>query len=198
MSKEMDTSQFPSEEDLPKNDDVSEEKEEVQDESSVDETEEVVDNENELEEKINDLSKQKQEFEDKYLRSQAEIQNMHQRFDKEKQQLIKYDGQKLAKEILPALDNIERALQVDISDESGEQLKKGIEIVQQSLSKALADSDITEIKAENEKFDPNMHQAIQTVPADDNHPADTVVQVLQKGYILKDRVLRPSMVIVAN
>lgn len=197
MSKEMDTSQFPSEEDLSKKEDTTSEVKSEEVDEKVEETSES-EEKNDFEKQIEDLSNQKQEFEDKFLRSQAEIQNMHQRFDKEKQQLIKYDGQKLAKEILPVLDNIQRALQVEVSDENGQQLKKGIELVQQSLEKALSDSNIVEIKAENEKFDPNIHQAIQTVPADDDHPADVIVQVLQKGYMLKDRVLRPSMVIVAN
>jgi molecular chaperone GrpE len=71
-------------------------------------------------------------------------------------------------------------------------------MVQTDLLKALKENHVAEIEAEGQAFDPNMHQAVQTVPADDDHPADTVVQVLQKGYILKDRVLRPAMVIVAQ
>ncbi|MGR3741702.1 nucleotide exchange factor GrpE [Companilactobacillus sp. DQM5] len=192
----MDSSQFPSEDDLKQKETVVEAKEEVSDE--IDEKKENEPTIDENEKLLDELTQKNQELEDKYLRSQAEIQNMHQRFEKEQRQLLKYGGQKLAKEILPVIDNIERALQVEVTDDNGEQLKKGIELTLKSLNTALKNSDVTEIKAENQKFDPTIHQAIQTVPADDSHPADTVVSVLQKGYMIKDRVLRPSMVIVAN
>lgn len=190
----MDSSQFPSEDDIETKETVinNEDTNDKSDEEKVEVSESNVDTE------LEELKKQKSEFEDKYLRSQAEIQNMHQRFEKEQQQLLKYDGQKLAQSILPVIDNIERALQVEVSDENGEQLKKGIELTLSSLNKALEDNNVTEIVSENATFDPNIHQAIQTVPADDDHQANTVVTVLQKGYMLKDRVLRPSMVIVAN
>lgn len=144
---------------------------------------------------IKKVEAERDELSDKYIRAQAEIVNMRRRNEKEQASLIKYDGQKLAKAILPALDNLERALAVE---SASEQLLKGVEMVQTDLLKALKENHVAEIEAEGQAFDPNMHQAVQTVPADDDHPADTVVQVLQKGYILKDRVLRPAMVIVAQ
>jgi molecular chaperone GrpE len=144
---------------------------------------------------IKKVEAERDELSDKYIRAQAEIVNMRRRNEKEQASLIKYDGQKLAKAILPALDNLERALAVE---SASEQLQKGVQMVQTDLLKALKDNSVAEIEAEGQNFDPNMHQAVQTVPADDDHPADTVVQVLQKGYILKDRVLRPAMVIVAQ
>ncbi|MBM9929100.1 nucleotide exchange factor GrpE [Pediococcus pentosaceus] len=144
---------------------------------------------------IKKVEAERDELSDKYIRAQAEIVNMRRRNEKEQASLIKYDGQKLAKAILPALDNLERALAVE---SASEQLQKGVKMVQTDLLKALKENHVAEIEAEGQAFDPNMHQAVQTVPADDDHPADTVVQVLQKGYILKDRVLRPAMVIVAQ
>ncbi|KAF0422257.1 nucleotide exchange factor GrpE [Pediococcus pentosaceus] len=144
---------------------------------------------------IKKVEAERDELSDKYIRAQAEIVNMRRRNEKEQRSLIKYDGQKLAKAILPALDNLERALAVE---SASEQLLKGVKMVQTDLLKALKENHVAEIEAEGQAFDPNMHQAVQTVPADDDHPADTVVQVLQKGYILKDRVLRPAMVIVAQ
>ena len=144
---------------------------------------------------IKKVEAERDELSDKYIRAQAEIINMRRRNEKEQASLIKYDGQKLAKAILPALDNLERALAVE---SASEQLQKGVKMVQTDLLKALKENHVAEIEAEGQAFDPNMHQAVQTVPADDDHPADTVVQVLQKGYILKDRVLRPAMVIVAQ
>lgn len=152
----------------------------------------------ELQKQLTDLQKKNDELEDKYIRSEAEIQNMATRQKKEVTGLLKYDGQKLAKEILPVLDNLERALTVEVSDDTGKQLKKGVEMVQQHMVTAINDNGVTEINSVGEKFDPNFNQAVQTVPADKDHPADTVVQVLQKGYQLHDRVLRPAMVVVAK
>ncbi len=148
--------------------------------------------------KIADLQKQLDETNDKYLRAIAENRNMNERFKKERQQLLKYDGQKLAKDILPIVDNLERALATEVSDENGAQLKKGIQMVYDNLNKALKDHDIVEIKAAGQKFDPNFHQAVQTAPAEAGQDSDMVVAVLQKGYQLKDRVLRPAMVIVSQ
>ena len=151
-----------------------------------------------LEKQVKELETKNDELSDKYMRSQAEIVNMRRRGEKEQAALIKYDGQKLAKSVLPALDNLERALAVEAQDEHAAQLKKGVEMVQKDILKALKENNITEIKAEGEVFDPTKHQAVQTVAASDEHKADTIVKVLQKGYILKDRVLRPAMVIVAQ
>ena len=100
----------------------------------------------------------------------------------------------MAKAILPSLDNLERALAVEgLTDD----VKKGLEMVQESLVHALQEEGIEEIPADGE-FDHNYHMAIQTVPADDKHPADTIAQVFQKGYKLHDRILRPAMVVVYN
>jgi len=148
--------------------------------------------------KIKDLEAKNSELEDKFLRSQAEIQNMNNRHKKEVAGILKYDGQKLATEILQVIDNLERALDVEVSDDAGKQLKKGIEMVQQHMVKALTDNHVTIIDNAGDKFDPNDSQAVQTVPADKDHAKDTVVQVLQKGYKLEDRVLRPAMVVVAQ
>jgi molecular chaperone GrpE len=148
--------------------------------------------------KIKDLTAKNADLEDKFLRSQAEIQNMNNRHKKEVAGMLKYDGQKLATEILPVLDNLERALNVEATDDSSKQLKKGIEMVQQHMVKALEDNHVKAIDNAGEKFDPAVAQAVQTVPADDDHKKDTVVQVLQKGYKLEDRVLRPAMVVVAQ
>lgn len=152
----------------------------------------------ELAKQVTDLKKQLADKDDKYLRAEAEIQNMTTRFNKERAQILKYDGQDLAKEILPVLDNLKRALSIDVSDENGKQLKKGIQMVHDGLVKALQDHDITEIEAQDKPFDPTLHQAVQTVPVEEGQKPETVVKVLQAGYQLKDRVLRPAMVVVAQ
>ena len=134
------------------------------------------------------------DFENKYLRAHAEMQNIQRRANEERQLLQRYRSQDLAKAILPSLDNLERALAVEgLTDD----VKKGLEMVQESLVHALKEEGIEEIPADGE-FDHNYHMAIQTVPADDEHPADTIAQVFQKGYKLHDRILRPAMVVVYN
>lgn len=147
---------------------------------------------------IEKLKAQAEATEDKYLRAEAEIQNMNARFKKEREQLLKYEGQDLAKSILPVMDNLERALAVEASDQNGKQLKKGVEMVYDHLERALKDHQIVEITALNQTFDPTVHQAVQTVAVEGDQKPETVVKVLQKGYKLKDRVLRPAMVVVAQ
>lgn len=152
----------------------------------------------ELKAEIKDLKQQLADKDDKYLRAEAEIQNMTTRFNKERAQILKYDGQDLAKSVLPVLDNLKRALTIEVTDENGKQLKKGIQMVHDHLTSVLTDHGITEIAADGKPFDPTLHQAVQTVPVQDGQKPDTVVQVLQAGYQLKDRVLRPAMVVVAQ
>ena len=123
---------------------------------------------------------------------------MQARYAKERAQLIKYESQSLAKEVLPAMDNLERALAVKADDEAANQLQKGVQMTLDSLVKSMKDQGITEIKAEGETFDPSLHQAVQTVAAENDEQKDCVVKVLQKGYQYKDRTLRPAMVEVAQ
>jgi molecular chaperone GrpE len=147
---------------------------------------------------IADLKQQLSDADDKFLRAQAEMQNMQTRLAKEQAQALKYANQKLGLAVLPALDNLERALQVEADDDASEQLKKGVEMVFGTLKQALSDNGIKEVGQVGETFDPNYAQAIQSVPADDEHPADTIASVMQKGYKLEDRVIRPAMVAVYN
>lgn len=151
-----------------------------------------------LQKQIADLKKQVEDKDNQFLRAEAEIQNMTKRFNKERAQLAKYDGQELATSILPVLDNLKRALAIEVHDENGTQLKKGIQMVHDHLEHALKEHSITEIDALNKPFDPTTQQAVQTVAASGDQKKDTVVKVLQAGYQMKDRVLRPAMVVVAQ
>lgn len=162
------------------------------------ESNEQTDNQSDLEQQIADLQTKYDEMEDKYLRAEAEMQNMTKRFKNEQAQLLKYEGQKLATEILPVMDNLNRALQIEVEDEASAQLKHGIEMVAKDMEKALKDNEITKIKALNQPFDPTKHQAVKSVPVEKGQKAETVVEVYQDGYMLKDRVLRPAMVVVAQ
>lgn len=147
---------------------------------------------------IAELEAKVAEAEDKYLRAHAEMQNMQTRFAKEQAQAVKYASQKLAKSILPAVDNLERALQAEVDDEAIAQFKTGVEMVYKTMVSALEENNVKATGVEGEAFDPNFHQAIQSVPADEDHAADTIAQVMQKGYVLDDRVIRPAMVAVYN
>ena len=162
------------------------------------ESNEQTDNQSDLEQQIADLQTKYDEMEDKYLRAEAEMQNMTKRFKNEQAQLLKYEGQKLATEILPVMDNLNRALQFEVEDEASAQLKHGIEMVAKDMEKALKDNEITKIEALNQPFDPTKHQAVKSVPVEKGQKAETVVEVYQDGYMLKDRVLRPAMVVVAQ
>lgn len=169
-------------------------KDEIEDEMKADLTEELDDESVD----VVKLQKERDEFEDNYLRAAAEIKNMNNRFHKERADLLKYDGQKLATAVLPVLDNLERALATEVTDDAAKSLKQGVQMVYDHLATALKENAVEEIASTDDKFDPSIHQAVQTVPADKDHPKDTVVQVLQKGYRMKDRILRPAMVVVAN
>lgn len=160
--------------------------------SAVDEEEPTLD------EKLEALQKKYDELEDRYYRSEAEMANMTKRFKKEQEQLLKYEGQALARDILPVIDNLNRALETEVDDAGSKQLKQGIEIVARDLEKALTSNDIVKIASLGETFDPTKHQAVKTVDVTEGQEPETIVQVLQEGYMLKDRVLRPAMVVVAQ
>lgn len=205
MSKE----EFPSEKDLPQEDQEKQAKSAEADKAGVKEDKKAKDNNEEaakpadaeldqLKAEVAALTQKNKDLEDKYLRSEAEIQNAQRRYSKERANLVKYESQRLGKDILASVDNLERALQVKADDEASSQLKKGIEMTLEGLVRALKDNGIEEIKADGEKFDPTLHQAVQSVPAENDDQKGHVVQVLQKGYVYKDRTLRPAMVVVAQ
>lgn len=205
MSKE----EFPSEKDLPQEDQEKQAKSAEADKAGVKEDKKAKDNKEEaakpadaeldqLKAEVAALTQKNKDLEDKYLRSEAEIQNAQRRYSKERANLVKYESQRLGKDILASVDNLERALQVKADDEASSQLKKGIEMTLEGLVRALKDNGIEEIKANGEKFDPTLHQAVQSVPAENDDQKGHVVQVLQKGYVYKDRTLRPAMVVVAQ
>ena len=144
-------------------------------------------------EKIQELEKLANDNEEKYLRLYAEFENYKRRIQNENQINKTYQAQGVLTDILPSIDNIERALQIEGDDESFKSLQKGVQMVLESLLRALKDNGLEEIEAEGQEFDPNLHQA---VVQDDNpdFKSGEITQELQKGYKLKDRVLRPSMV----
>ena len=194
MSKE----EFPSEKNLEQKEKTSEPKAKKEAYKGEEKKQEKNKQDQKLAKELADLKDKNKDLEDKYLRSEAEIQNMQNRYTKERAQLIKYESQSLAKDILPAMDNLERALSVEADDDVSKQLKKGVQMTLDALVKAMKDHGVVEIEADGVKFDPTLHQAVQTVAAENDDQKDHVVQVLQKGYQYKDRTLRPPMVVVAQ
>ena len=194
MSKE----EFPSEKNLEQKEKTSEPKAKKEADKGEEKKQEKNKQDQKLAKELADLKDKNKDLEDKYLRSEAEIQNMQNRYTKERAQLIKYESQSLAKDILPAMDNLERALSVEADDDVSKQLKKGVRMTLDALVKAMKDHGVVEIEADGVKFDPTLHQAVQTVAAENDDQKDHVVQVLQKGYQYKDRTLRPAMVVVAQ
>ncbi|HDD0310491.1 TPA: nucleotide exchange factor GrpE [Staphylococcus aureus] len=173
---------------------TEESKDHLQDEA-IEETsdENVIEEIDPKDQKINELQQLADENEEKYLRLYAEFENYKRRIQKENEINKTYQAQRVLTDILPAIDNIERALQIEGDDETFKSLQKGVQMVHESLINALKDNGLEVIKTEGEAFDPNIHQA---VVQDDNPDFESgeITQELQKGYKLKDRVLRPSMV----
>lgn len=194
MSKE----EFPSEKNLEQKEKTSEPKAKKEADKGEEKKQEKNKQDQKLAKELADLKDKNKDLEDKYLRSEAEIQNMQNRYTKERAQLIKYESQSLAKDILPAMDNLERALSVEADDDVSKQLKKGVQMTLDALLKAMKDHGVVEIEADGVKFDPTLHQAVQTVAAENDDQKDHVVKVLQKGYQYKDRTLRSAMVVVAQ
>ena len=158
--------------------------------------------ENKNESKISPEDKIK-ELEDKLARTLAEMENQRRRFEKEKDDAFDYGGFSFARESLNLIDNFDRAKQSLENDEKikgSDILKKTIEhldIVKKDLISIFKKNNIEEIVAVNKKLDPNLHQAMMEIE-DENKESGTIVQEIQKGYIMKDRLLRPSLVAVSK
>ncbi|MEK4230056.1 nucleotide exchange factor GrpE [Solibacillus sp. FSL H8-0538] len=154
---------------------------------------EVVVDENEA--KIGELEAKLADEEARYLRLRADYDNLARRSKLDREAAEKYRAQSLLTELLPVLDNLDRALQVEVASEEAASLYKGVEMVFKQLLEATNREGLEVIPAEGMSFDPNIHQAVMQ-EQDSEKEAGTVLRELQKGYKLKDRVLRPAMVSV--
>lgn len=151
--------------------------------------------EDQYKEKIAELEAKLEEEEDRFLRLRADFDNMRRRNQLDKEAAVKYRSQNLLTDLLPVIDNFERALQVEVTSEDAVALYKGIEMVYNSLIEATKKEGLEIIPATGEPFDPNVHQAVMQ-EQDADQESGIVLKELQKGYKLKDRVIRPSMVSV--
>jgi len=143
------------------------------------------------------------ELEDKVTRTFAEMENQRRRFEKEKEEAYEYGGFAFAKEALSLIDNLERSKQIFLNDETlknSEALKKILEhldIINKDLISIFSKNDIKQIESLNKKLDPNFHQAMMEIDNDQKEPG-TIIQEIQKGFTIKDRLLRPALVAVAK
>jgi molecular chaperone GrpE len=150
-----------------------------------------------LEEKLVAAEQQVQESHDRFLRVAAEFDNFRKRKEREISDLRKYANQSLLRELLGVVDNLERALVSARDSGHPEALMEGVEMTLKELLKIFDQFGVKPIEALEQPFDPNHHEAVMQAPSD-AFPANTVIKELQKGYLLRDRLLRPAMVVVST
>lgn len=155
--------------------------------------EEAAEEIDEKDQRIRELESKLQDEENKLLRVLADYENAKRRNALDQEALVKYKAQSLLTAILPVLDNFERALAVEVKVEEAQSIMTGMDMIYRNLVEALKGEGLVEIEALDKEFDPNFHQAVMT-GSDPEKPSGIVLDELQKGYMLKDRVLRPSMV----
>ena len=176
--------------------DDADEAEDAASESAENENEETQEPQDEVAAQIEKLTADLKEKEDRALRLQADFENFRRRTSKEKEELAAVVTQGLLKDMLPLLDNFERAMAAEAKD--GEAFQKGVEMIFTQFTEILKKNGLEHIEVEGQKFDPNFHQAVMRVQNADMED-DDIAQELQKGYMVKGRVIRPSMVqVVAN
>ncbi|MBC8176834.1 MAG: nucleotide exchange factor GrpE [Desulfobacteraceae bacterium] len=134
---------------------------------------------------------------DLYIRSQAEIDNLKKRYQKERQDLVKFANESLIKQLLPVVDNLEKAITHSQDEDSIEAIREGIDLTLKGLTDILQKAGVKTVEAVGEQFDPNFHEAVSEMANDRVEPG-SVIKDLQKGYILNQRLIRPSMVIVSK
>ena len=156
-------------------------------------TEEIEIDENGENTIVQELTDKLQEEENKRFRLLADYENFKRRASLDKEALQKYRAQNIVTNLIPVLDNFTRALTVDAKTEEAQTMMTGLEMIYRTFVQALEDEGLVEIQALDQEFDPNFHQAIMT-GSDEDKPTGIVLEQMQAGYMLKDRVLRPAMV----
>ena len=147
--------------------------------------------------RLGEIQKDAEKNYDLYLRSQAELDNIKKRFQKEKEGLIKFANDSLIKQLLPVVDSLEKALGHSEEDASLGAIREGIELTMKELMNTLKNAGVEEIQSVGQPFDPNFHEAMFERD-DDSVESGTVLDELQKGYLLNQRLLRPSLVSVSK
>lgn len=135
---------------------------------------------------------------DLYLRERAELENFRKRMQREKEDLVRFANENLLREILSVVDNLERAIEhARKNEETVQGLLEGVEMTLSQCQKLLEKFGVTPVAAVGEPFDPTWHEAMGQLESAE-HPANTVLQEMQKGYVLNDRLLRPALVLISK
>ncbi|MDO5718806.1 MAG: nucleotide exchange factor GrpE [Tissierellia bacterium] len=156
-------------------------------------SEDIVDEEAVEEKADEDFNEELEDLKSTLMRLQADFNNYRNRMTKEKADIIRYASQSLIEKLLPVLDNFNRAIESCKEDES---IREGFSLIEKDLIKILEDEGLEEIKADGKEFDPNFHNAV--VMEESDQPSGTVIETLQRGYKLGDKVLRAPMVKVSK
>jgi len=190
--KKMDKEEGKETENLTEHDENSREKSK---EKKVKKTEEMT--KRELVKKVEEIEIKAQENYELYMRTYAEMENIKKRGKKEREDLAKFANESLIKEILPAIDSLEKAISHANNDTNESGLVKGLEMTLDGLMKTLEKSGLKEVEAVGKSFDPNFHEAISQ-QIDDKVAQGHIIMELQKGYLLNERLVRPSMVVISK
>lgn len=152
----------------------------------------------ELEQQLGEAELKINDYWNKILRMQAEIDNLHRRSERDLANAHKFGIEKLLLELLPVIDSVDKGLEIEVADnELAQQLREGMELTLSMFSKALAKFGVEVVNPIAERFNPEFHEAISMIEQADAE-SNTVVKVLQKGYVLNSRLVRPALVIVAK
>jgi molecular chaperone GrpE len=158
----------------------------------------LIDSPEQLTEQLARANQQAEENWEKFVRTQAELENLKRRAEKDLQHAHKFGLEKFARELLPVADSLELGLSVETSDTPEvHKLREGMDLTLKQLLSSLEKFNVIPIDPLGEKFDPERHQAMAMQPTDEAEP-NTVIKVYQKGYLISDRLLRPAMVVVAQ
>lgn len=144
-------------------------------------------------EKISELKAKLEEADNRYYRLQADFENSRRRARLDLEASEKYKAQNLISNLLPAIDNFERALQMEATNEQAKSILQGMEMIYRSILEALKTEGAEQIESVGKEFDPQLHHAVMQVE-EEGVESNIVVEEFQKGYMLKDRVIRPAMV----
>ncbi len=170
--------------------------EEIKEEKKAEEPKEHK-KEHKKDKKLEELQNEVNTLKDKNMRIAAEMVNTLRRKDEETNRLLKYSNESLITELLPVIDNFERALNVDAKTTDIESYQKGMTMIYNSLKNILEKFEVKEIEAIDKEFDPSFHQAVMQEEKEGTKE-NIVIEVLQKGYTYKDKVIRPAMVKVSK
>lgn len=172
----------------------SEEKpEEVEVQEALPEQDDVLD----LKQELDRAREEARQYNEHYLRALADMENMRKRTSRERDEYVKYATAPLIKKLLPVIDDLERALTMSVQHQDYASLYKGVEMIVKSLHEIIKTEGVQAIEAAGKPFDPEFHEPL-ILEESSEHPSNTVLEELQRGYTLHGRVLRPSLVKVSN